>query len=237
METEFVKWAPALFVRREEMLIIGDLHIGRDVALAKSGIHMPDANERLISSILSLAEQTCAKGIVLLGDVKESIGYPPKEEYGELSRLFYELRKIPITITKGNHDARIAEIIKRLGANAIVVKELLLERVALMHGNALPSQEAMAKDWIITGHSHPAMEIGGRLEKVFVVSKVSSSASRMYKRYNKKAEIVVMPAFNELISGSNPASLSDFSPQFKRKIFEIRKAKIYNLGKELVTRL
>ncbi len=237
MEIEFVKGAPALFVRREKMLVIGDLHVGRDTLLAKSGIHMPDANERLIASILSLAEQTGAKGIAMLGDVKESIGYPPKEEYEELSRLFYELREIPITIAKGNHDARIAEIIKRLSANAIVVKELLLDSVALMHGDAFPSQEAMTKDWIITGHSHPAMEIGGRLEKVFVVSKVSSSASRMYKRYNKKAKIVVMPAFNELISGSAPALLKDFSPQFKRKVFETRKARIYNLDKELVAKL
>lgn len=237
MEIEFVKPAPALLVRKERVLVLGDLHIGRDAVLAKSGIHVPGANERLIAEILSLTEQTDAKALVLLGDVKESIGYPPKEEYEELSRLFYELRGIPITITKGNHDARMAEIIKRLNANAVVVKELLLGKFALMHGNALPSEEAMAREWILTGHSHPAMEINGRREKVFVVSRVSRSASKIYKHHNRKAKIVVLPAFNELISGSDPASLNGFSPQFKRKVFETNGAKIYSLNGGLLGRL
>lgn len=232
MEITFIEKAPALFVTKEKLLAVGDLHLGRDLALRKSGIHVPNATERLAGSLLSLCKRQKARGLVLLGDVKESIGYPAREEYENLMRFFYMLRNVKITITKGNHDARIEEIAKRLDANVEIVNELLLSKVALMHGHAMPSQDAMKKEYIVTVHSHPAININGNYEKAWVVAKVSKEAGKKYKDYNKKIRLVIMPAFNELITGSDPESISKFSPLFRNGIFDFKNVKVYESGKQ-----
>lgn len=233
MDVSFINGYPALFVKHERLIVVGDLHIGRDISLKKSGVHIANATDRLLESLILLYKKEKAKGIVLLGDVKESIGYPPKEEYQELARFFYGLRGIDVTIAKGNHDAQIENIVSRLQADARVVKELLLEKVALMHGNALPSSEAMKKNCIVTAHSHPAVSLNGRYEKAWIVARIGRPPKR-YKGFNRKAMLVVMPAFNELITGSDPSGLSRFAPQFRNKIFDLRSAKIYGLDNKLL---
>jgi uncharacterized protein len=234
MEIEFIEDSPALLVKKERLLVVGDLHIGRDVKLRRSGIYLPNATEKLAENLLMLYKRHSAKGIVLLGDIKDSVGYPTKEEYHEISQFFYRLRNAHLRITKGNHDPRIEELIKRLGADVDVEKEVLLEKVALMHGHAMPSDEAMEKDCIITGHSHPAVSINGRLEKAFAIARLGSGVGKFYKKYNKRIRLVVMPAFNELITGSDVGSIGDFSPLFRKRIFDLRKAEVYDLGKSLL---
>ncbi|HUB92794.1 MAG TPA: metallophosphoesterase [Candidatus Saccharimonadales bacterium] len=234
MEVEFIENSPALLVKRENLLVVGDVHVGRDVKLMRSGIHLPYATERIAREILELCRKCRAKGVVLLGDVKDSVGYPTREEYQELGRFFYQLRDIDVTITKGNHDPRIEEVLKRLGADVKVEKELLLGKVALMHGHAMPSDEAMTKSCVVTAHSHPAVRINGKLEKAWAVAGTGDGAGRFYEKYNKRIRLVVMPAFNELITGSDLSTGYKFSPLFRNRIFDLESAKIYDLGKKLI---
>jgi putative SbcD/Mre11-related phosphoesterase len=232
MDLEFITDHPAIFIKKERLIAVGDLHIGRDLVLGKSGVHMPNATERLIQSILLLSRERKATGIVLMGDVKESLAYPSREEYEELSRFFYELRKLQITITKGNHDPRIEEIVKRLDASVSVVKELLLEDVALMHGHAMPSGEAMMKKYLVTAHSHPAIMMNGTYEKAWAVAGIGKNARKFYEKYNRRIKLVITPAFNELITGSDLSTGAKFAPLLRNNIFDLKKAKIYSLAKK-----
>lgn len=231
MDLEFIMGQPAIFIRKERLMAVGDLHIGRDLLLRESGVHVPNATERLIQNLVLLSRRKKAKGIVLLGDIKESLSYPSREEHEELSRFFYELRKFEITITKGNHDPRIEDVIGRIDAKVSVVRELLLDEIALMHGHSLPSEEAMRRKYIITAHSHPAVSINGRLEKAFAVARVGTGAGRFYKSYNKRIKLVIMPAFNELITGSDVGGIEKFSPLLRKRIFDFESAEIYDLAK------
>ncbi len=233
-EISFIENAPALIVKRERLLAVGDLHVGRELKLARGGIFVPNATKRLSGELLRLQKKHNADGIALLGDVKDSVGYPTKEEYQALSEFFYDLRNVKVTITKGNHDPRIEEIVRRLDADVEVVKELLLEKVALMHGHALPSGESMGKSFIVAAHSHPAVSINGKLEKAWAVMKIGRGARKIYPKFNRSMRLVMMPAFNELITGSDLASGSKFSPLLKNDIFDFRGAKVYDIrGKEI----
>lgn len=237
MGLSFIKDTPALLVTPERLIVAGDIHVGRDLKLRREGIHVPNATMRLSESLLGLCKRHRAKGIVLLGDLKESISYPEREELQELSSFFYQLRNVRVTITKGNHDPRIEEIIERIGSNAEVVRELLLKNVALMHGHAMPSEEAMRHDYIVTAHSHPAVNINGRLEKAWAVARIGGGAGEFYDGYNRKIRLVIMPAFNELITGSDLSAGRRFTPLFRNGIFNLNKAEIYSLAKKPLGRV
>ena len=57
-------------------------------------------------------------------------------------------------IAKGNHDAYIEALIKEVGFEATIAKEVLLSECALMHGNSMPSEEAVMKKYIVCGPAH-----------------------------------------------------------------------------------
>ena len=232
----FTKKLAGVFLEEERIIAVGDLHIGRDLKLMKDGVYLPEATARMSKDILWLCSEYRADTLALLGDIKESIGYPEKAEYAALLEFFYAMRGIRILIAKGNHDSRIDEIVKNSAAEAEISREILLKDAALMHGHSLPSNEAVMKKYIITGHSHPATEIRGRLEKVYAVLKPGRGMPEEYKAYRKNSRLVILPAFNSMLTGSDIISSGDFSPMLKHKIFDIESAKLYGLDGKSIKR-
>ena len=88
MLVSFVKNVPALFIRKEKILVVGDLHIGLNLRYRSEGIHFQEATRRMADSLLSAYRKSGARCIVLLGDVKDSIGSPGFAEYRELKTFF-----------------------------------------------------------------------------------------------------------------------------------------------------
>ncbi len=234
MLISFIKGSPALLLRKERLVVAGDLHIGNEFRLARSGIHYPGASKRMAEELLSICKKQRANGIVLLGDIKESIGYPQRDEFDVIASFFHLFRNMQITIVRGNHDAHIAELLRRIGINTYPVKELLLERIALLHGNAMPSEAAMKREYVIAGHSHIAIDVNGRTEKGWLVSRIGSGAAREYKHYNRRAKLVVMPAFSSLITGVRANTETQWKmPLLRRRVFDPSTAKVYDLDGNL----
>jgi len=165
---KFVVSKPALIV--EDNLVIGDLHIGLEEKLAERGINIEDLSQRMGREARMIFDESKAKRIIILGDVKDSITYPTRVGYSKLRDFFNELKGIEIIILKGNHDAHIKEVLKLLHLNYNVEKELLLREAALLHGNAYPSKDALRKKYLIMGHGHAAYgPIGGSMEKIWKI--------------------------------------------------------------------
>ncbi len=237
MEVSLLRGYPALLVKKELCIAVGDLHIGRDLRLRQEGIHLPNATERLAEMLLRICRENAARNLVLLGDVKESIGNPTKEEFEAISRFFYLLRHLRVRIAKGNHDSRIEEIVARIGADAEVGGEIFLGRVALLHGHSLPSEEAMSKECVVMAHAHPALDLAGRREKVWVIAGPGREAGSFYKGYNRRIRLVMAPAFNELITGSDLSEGREFTPVLRKGIFDFEKARVYGLDKRFIGRI
>ena len=108
---KFVVGKPALIV--DENLVIGDLHIGLEEKLAEKGINIEDLSKRMGAEARVIFDESKAKRIVILGDVKESITYPTRIGYSKLRDFFGELKGIEIIILKGNHDAHIKEVLAK----------------------------------------------------------------------------------------------------------------------------
>ena len=235
MDPIFLKGRPAAFIKGERMLIIGDLHIGKEAAFARSGVHFAGASKRLADSILEACRETKARKIVFLGDVKESVGYPDTTESRLLKEFFNELKGFEIYIAKGNHDAHLDEILLGIGVKAQICKELIFKNLACIHGNAMPSEEAMSKRYLFTSHLHAQALVDGQSQKVWITSEAGGSAKKWYKKYNKKIKLVVAPAFSQVVPGRLMDNFYSKSVLlFRKGVFSWAKAKVYSLDNKLL---
>ena len=218
MEIRFLYDLPGVLVGR--YLVVGDLHIGLEERLEEKGINFPNPHKVIASLITKYFSMASASRLILLGDIKESIGYPSKSEYLELQELFYDLRSLPISIVRGNHDAHLQEILERLGYAVEVKKALILDNLAFLHGNALPNEEALACSYIFEAHGHTALLHAGTEEKAFLVAKSAKKEVR--------AKLVLIPPINPIIAG-NPISLSTARhiPAFRSGLFDFYNAWVY----------
>ncbi len=235
MDPLFLNGRPALYLKKDRVLVAGDLHIGVELGMKEKGLFFNKAAEKMASSLLETCKLSGAKSVALLGDVKDSIGVPPREEVEALKEFFAQMHGIEVRIAKGNHDAYLERILKGMGANASVEKEILLGEAALMHGNAWPSDGAMEKQHIITGHGHIAAQVNGRTEKAWLVAGAGKMAAKIYERCNEGIKLVVAPAFNPLITGTriNERTRS-FIPLFKGDVFDFNSAKVYALDGSVI---
>lgn len=233
MDYSFIKGEPALLIKKEKTLAVGDLHIGREFALSKSGIHMVGAASRMGEKIARLCKENNADRVVLLGDVKDSIFYPSRDEFRSILEFLRPLENLEVTIAKGNHDAHLAQILKRIDFKAEICDEAFIGNFAFLHGNTMPSKRAMMKKTIVIAHGHMALRREGGLEKAWLVLKIGKGARKFYPDANMKARLVVVPAFSDLIIGTGISMASGrFIPMLRNNVFDLKSAKIYTLEKK-----
>ena len=87
---QFAYDEPAAVVKneRKRYLVVGDLHIGRELKLAARGIRVYGYSLKMAERIASLMKEFKADGLVILGDVKESIPRPEAVEARLISSSF-----------------------------------------------------------------------------------------------------------------------------------------------------
>ncbi len=232
----FVKGIPALFIKKEKLVVVGDLHIGIAERLEKEGVHLPNAAERMALDLVGIVKEKRAEGVAILGDVKESIGYAERDELASIKKFFDIVTKEvgSVRIAKGNHDGNIEKIFSVLGIGVEVKKQILAGDFALLHGNALPSDEAMKKRYIVVAHGHIAIERLGKVEKAWLVANANK---KKCGECRGDAKLIVMPAFSSLVTGSLISERSkDYIPLLRRGLFDYESAQIYSIqGKKLGT--
>ena len=217
-------------------LVIGDLHIGRELKLAGKGIRIYGTTEVMADRALALMKKHKAKVLVILGDVKDSITRPDSTEMRMIRSFFNRFFGYGVVLVQGNHDAGLGEL-----GEALKVKEFSIGKIGLIHGNALPSEELMQKECIIAAHDHPAImsapfEEGGNMEKVWVMLDLKANeAAKLYDKPNRKIKLVLMPAFNDLIMGNDIGDGERvLNPLIRKGVFNRRSAKVYDQKGTLV---
>ncbi|MCL4387849.1 metallophosphoesterase [Candidatus Marsarchaeota archaeon] len=231
----FVYGEPVLLLRakRSEWLVVGDIHIGAERRISDKGIRVYNLWEQMSRKLLSLAGTFSAKGLVLTGDIKDSILYPESWEQNDIRRFAKSLSGLEVVALRGNHDAHIGEIM------GIELKdELTLGDYALLHGNKWPSKEAMSKKVLITGHNHVAVRItdangGVYSEKAWLIASINTSNAKKFYASSKAKSLIVMPAFNPLILGTPVGAerhdKDNISPLFRNGVFDYANADVYSI--------
>ena len=231
---KFVYNEPAMVIiaGRERYLVIGDLHIGMERNLHARGVHVFDATEFMAERIKKIMREFSLKKIIMLGDIKESVLYPDVSASRQIKGFFGSLSGFDIKIVAGNHDAHLGEIV-----GLPVERELIVDGFSFLHGNKMPSEEAMRSDYMITAYSHAIVrirDVGGAVydEKVWLITRLNGvAARRMYKKVNAEMKLIVMPAFNSLIMGTEMSKFykGSANPLIRNRIFGYSKAEVYNM--------
>ncbi|RJQ15837.1 metallophosphoesterase [Candidatus Woesearchaeota archaeon] len=216
-----------LAITIDDMLIIGDLHMGYEDYVAQTGVLLPKFHyKELQEKIEAILKKTKPKLIVINGDVKHEFGSISNEEWRNILKLIDYLSKTAkVVFIKGNHDAILMPIIRK--RKLAMVDYYIHKQVYITHGHKIPKDKEFQKaKTIIIGHEHPAISLndGVRTEKFkcFLVGK--------FHRKN----LIVMPSMNLVTEGTDILKEKLLSPFLKNvdnfQVFIVGD-KVYKFGK------
>ena len=235
---KFIANEPAMLIGNS--LIIADLHLGIECELGME-CRVKNIIRNTVKKIMALLKETKARELIIIGDVKHRIiETGSSSETSELEwkveqeipLFFKEIQDegIRVRIIKGNHDGRL-----KMDMNDEIFIEENGEKYCLIHGHKSPSPDAMQADFLIMGHVHPAVSFKDKLgkrtvKKIWIRGEPMKKIKEKYSGMNPCIQFIVMPAFNEFITGSpiNESGLT--GPLLKKQMFKISKAQLFLLN-------
>jgi uncharacterized protein len=175
---------------------VSDLHIGLEAELLAKGVAMPSIMSGMADELLALVEKERADGIVLLGDIKHTVGSISKQEWDDIPAFLKRLAaKAEVYLVPGNHDSNIRHLVPS-SVNVISAKGMTLGVTLLVHGHSMPSDVRSNVSRIVMGHVHPVFAKKGSVingERVWIYMQAKKSA--LFSEQGA-IEIVVVPSFN-----------------------------------------
>ena len=215
-----------LYLRKEKILVIGDMHIGLEESLQKQGVFIPRFDvQEVIKRLKNIFSRIKVEKIILIGDIKHEFGTISDQEWRDtLKVLDFLLEKGNVILIKGNHDTILGPISKK--RNLEVLEKYKIDNILFVHGDKIINDNA---ETIVIGHEHPAVSFESRPEekfKCFLLGK--------YKGKN----LIVIPSFNFLTEGSDVTQEEILSPYIKNiknfKVFIVEdKVRDFGLVKDL----
>jgi len=217
----------------KRVLVVGDLHLGFEERLNKSGILvLRKSYDEIISDFNEIFDviEGEVDEVVLLGDLKHTFGRGLGQEWNEVLKIFDYLGKKckRIIVIKGNHDNYLENIASKVGVE--IVDYYILGETCFLHGDKdFGEVWAGGIERFVIGHVHPAVKLrdGVKLEKY----------KCFLKGKYKKREVIVVPSFMNYPVGSDPregviglAWDLDFG-DFDVKIVEENGLKVLDFGK------
>jgi len=236
---------PALSINfaRERVLVVADLHLGVEAELANEGVGLPSQMPKIKERLIELIRQQEPDRLVLLGDVKHNVPVAAWQEWRELPEFFADLAKLTrVEIVPGNHDGNIGGMVP----SGVVIhnpRGLVLgtrKRVGLIHGHTWPRPEVLEVETLVAAHNHPAVEfrdeLGARtIEPIWLRCRLEPKKFPDKLRSAIRGdgpELLVMPAFSELISGAavnRNVNEKLLGPMFKAGAVRLDDAEVYLL--------
>jgi metallophosphoesterase superfamily enzyme len=230
---------PALLLSQEQngnndlgqkFIAISDLHIGFEFELASKGITI-DPNLyviEIINDLRQLVEAENPDGLILLGDLKSTVGYISELEWDKVPYFFKMISKYTdIHFIPGNHDSNIRYLIPE-NVNVFGISGMIVSNTLLIHGHSMPPKTRLLSSSIkriVMGHLHPVFRKKGSVlngHRVWIYLKVKRD--RLYdehciRKENSTIDIVVVPTFNKyLYALSQQGYRKSISPLIRRAI-------------------
>jgi uncharacterized protein len=184
----------------KKYVAVSDLHIGLEAELGNKGITVkPNLVADMVNELSNLVESEKADAIVLLGDVKHTVGSISKQEWDDIPAFLRQLAaKADVYLVPGNHDGNIRHLVPD-SVNVASTKGMALDDTLLVHGHSMPSDLRSSVRRIVMGHIHPVF-----LKRESVIH---GQRVWLYLQVKKEAlfseqglvDIVVVPSFNQYL--------------------------------------
>ncbi|MBT3324443.1 phosphoesterase [archaeon] len=208
-----------LYLVKEKVLVIGDIHIGYEEELNIKGLMIPRFNFKdLKERILKILDNV--ETVVINGDIKHKFGGIMNTEWKDVRDFLELFGERKIVLVQGNHDRILKPIVKDME----LVDYYKVGDVMICHGDDIKDVESKV---IIIGHEHCAIGLreGVRLEKYKCFIK---------GKYKRKV-LIAMPSYNLLAEGSDVLREKKLSPYLQGNLdkFEVFVVsdKVYDFGK------
>ncbi len=222
----------ALRVRGEaDALVIADLHLGYGEELEGKGVFIEGQNEVMLSELEELS--SLAGRLIMLGDLKHTIGYSRRSSLpafmSSLLRSYDSIDVVP-----GNHDSLIARSLPQrivLHSTAGFAEK----GISYCHGHAWPGRAMMSSRLLVMGHLHPAVRFTDSLGNIYIEKcwlRVPFRRTDPSGKYSSlPAEMVVIPAFNPLLTGTavNARGSRGLGPFFRDGLISLSSGRLYLL--------
>jgi putative SbcD/Mre11-related phosphoesterase len=214
----------ALYLKKQKILVITDLHIGFEEMLNKQGILIPRHQLKDIINRLDRIFLKCKpKIIVINGDLKHEFGTISEQEWRDsLKVIDYLAKKGKVVLVKGNHDTILGPISQK--RNVELAEYYKADDILIVHGDKIIDKKCKT---IIIGHEHPAVMLkeDGRKEKY----------KCFLKGKFKGKNLIVMPSMNTVTEGTDILNEELLSPYLKGNLDSfnvfIAADKVYDFGR------
>ncbi len=247
--------------QKTKTMVIVDLHIGWEIALMHKGIHVPTQTERLFRKLLSLIQKYKPHKVLILGDTKHTVASAEMSEWKDVPEFLKKLKKqVKVELIRGNHDGSLEPLLpEKVPVHPST--GLVEGDIGLFHGHSWPSPTLLGCKTLVMGHVHPVITFkdpaGFRMTRqVWVKSKCdgirladnllkkhkknvqNSTVKTLEKKYEvepKTTQLIIMPAFNELLGGKPLNTMKEsrkrnrtkiIGPVLRSKALKIEKAEI-----------
>lgn len=232
-------------------LLISDLHLGLEKEMAKKGFRLPAYSVKMVARIRDLADRHGATSLIVLGDVKHTVGKVEDIDWSVVPWFFDTLLDLfaEVEVVPGNHDGNIKTVLPprvRLHTSQGTVIGQGRGRVGLAHGHAWPSPEAIATKNLVIGHSHFTYEMkepmGARTRESVWVSATYDVARLMegagyHSQARGTGKLTVMPPFNRMVGGQpiNRSKSFEFGPVLSSRSVSLEDADVFLMDGTRVT--
>jgi len=191
----------AMYIRSLDTLVVADLHLGIEYALALKGVFLPAYQFKEIREIIFRHIKFLnPKKLIIVGDFKHEFAQRTRQEHKETLSLLEEIKrtKLHFILVRGNHDNFIRGVLERFGVD-FRDPYYIEENFLFIHGHKdIPESLSLSSiKYVIMAHEHPAVlfrdDVGGRDKvPVFLIGK--------FPGYNN-IQLIVLPALSPIATG------------------------------------
>jgi DNA ligase-associated metallophosphoesterase len=142
-----------------DTLLVADAHIGKATSFRQLGVPVPHGTtDETLSVLTRLVQRLDAKRIVFLGDFLHSARSLAAGTFASVLRWRELHGAVEMTLVRGNHD-------DRAGDPPAVLDIQPFDEPVMLRGLALSHHpRPMAGAFVLAGHLHPCVNIGGRAD-------------------------------------------------------------------------
>ncbi|HEX2124686.1 MAG TPA: metallophosphoesterase, partial [Nitrososphaeraceae archaeon] len=193
-------------IKRQRYMVISDLHIGFESYIYTRGIAFDERIffDEMIQELSDLIKSNKAQAVILLGDLKSTVGSISRQEWQKIPRFFKLLSEITdIYFVPGNHDSNIRFLMPE-NINVMSSKGMVLDDTLLVHGHTMPTTARSYIKKIVMGHIHPVFlrhnsVING--QRVWIYLKIIKEA--IFPGSQGTLDLIILPAYNRYLYAIN----------------------------------
>lgn len=198
----------AFLWRRQNLLGLSDVHLGKAESYQHAGVPIPSGSHREdLHLIATLIDKNKIEQVVILGDWIHDRHSLSEMVVRDLNSFFAAYKNVRWTLIMGNHERTSGDLLKRFPFE-MVIEDLEMEPFLFTHGHKYRKSDYFQ----IQGHTHPLIKIQEGPLKLKLPC------------FHLEKDCLTVPAFGSLTGGAviRPAKSDRVFAIGHNQIFEVQ---------------